>query len=78
MLRVCSKKQTITLSEKLKRKGVFKTPVLDAADLSDDYYYGEFNNKICQGKYERGTNQFYRDASLACGGSLANAQPYSR
>jgi len=49
---------------KLKRKGIFKTPVMAAADLSDDRYYGEFNNKICQGKYDRGTCQFYRHASL--------------
>ena len=50
--------------KKLKRKGIFKKTVLAAADLSDDPYYGEFNNKICQGKYERGTSQFYRHASL--------------
>jgi hypothetical protein len=50
--------------KKLKRKNIFKKPVLAAADLSDDPYYGEFNNKICQGKYERGTCQFYRHASL--------------
>jgi len=49
---------------KLKRKGTFKHAVLAAADLSDDRYYGEFNNKICQGKYERGTCQFYRHAAL--------------
>ena len=50
--------------KKLKRKGLFKKQVLAAADLSDDPYYGEFSNKICQGKRERGTNQFYRHASL--------------
>ena len=49
---------------KLKRKGIFKKPVMAAADLSNDRYYGEFNNKTCRGKYERGTCQFYRHASL--------------
>lgn len=49
---------------KLKRKGAFKHAVLAAADLSDDPYYGEFNSKICRGKYERGTRQFYRHAML--------------
>lgn len=53
-----------SLIRKLKRTGIFKTPVLCAIDLSDDYYYGEYNNKICQGKYQRGTNQFYRHATL--------------
>jgi putative transposase len=52
------------LLSKLKHKGIFKAPVLCAADLSDDCYYGEFNNKICQGKFDRGTTQFYRHASL--------------
>ena len=47
-----------------KGKSIFKEPVLAAADLSDDLYYGEFNNKICQYKYERGTCQSYRHASL--------------
>lgn len=50
--------------KKLKRKNIFQKPVMAAADLSDDPYYGEFNNKISQGKYERGTCQFYRHASL--------------
>jgi hypothetical protein len=50
--------------KKLKRKGIFKRAVLAAADLSDDPYYGEFSNKICLGKPERGTNQFFRHASL--------------
>jgi hypothetical protein len=50
--------------KKLRRKGTFKKPILAAVDLSDDPYYGEFTNKICQGKYERGTCQFYRHASL--------------
>jgi hypothetical protein len=53
-----------TLIRKLKRKGIFKNPVLAAIDLSDDPYYGKYKNKISRGKYERGTNQFYRHASL--------------
>lgn len=49
---------------KLKRKGIFKKAVLGAADLSDDPYYGEYNNKICGGEPDRGTTQFYRHASI--------------
>ena len=50
--------------KKLKRRGIFKKPVLAAADLSDDPYYGEYGNKVCAGRRERGTNQFYRHASF--------------
>jgi len=50
--------------KQLKRKGLFKKPILAAADLSDDPYYGKSSNKVCAGKRERGTNQFYRHASL--------------
>ena len=50
--------------KKLKRRGIFKRPVVGAADLSDDCWYGEFNNKICRGPRDHGTNQFYRHASL--------------
>ena len=49
---------------KLKRKGVFKKPVLAAADLSYDRYYGKDNNEIRRGRYERGTRRFYMHASL--------------
>lgn len=50
--------------KKLKRKGLFQKPVLCAADLSDDPYYGQYNNKICGGEPNRGTAHFYRHASL--------------
>lgn len=49
---------------KLRRRGIFRKAVLAAADLSDDPYYGSFNSKVCRGRYERGTCQFYRHASL--------------
>lgn len=50
--------------KKLKRKGAFKTPVLAAADLSYDRYYGKDNNDIRRGRCERGTRRFYMHASL--------------
>lgn len=49
---------------KLKHKGIFRKPVRAAADLSDDPYYGKYNNRICIVQPNRGTNQYYRHASL--------------
>ena len=49
---------------KLKRKGIFKEPVLAAADLSYDRYYGKDNNQIRKGRCDRGTRRFYMHASL--------------
>jgi hypothetical protein len=48
----------------LKHKGVFKKPVLAAADYSDDCWCGQDNVDVCKGPYSDGTNQFYRHASL--------------
>ena len=49
---------------KLKGKGIFKEPVLAAADLSYDRYYGKDNNQIRKGRSDRGTRRFYMHASL--------------
>ncbi len=49
---------------KLRRRRVFRRPVLAAIDFSDDRYYGEYNNKIRRSKKDRGTNLFYTHASL--------------
>lgn len=39
-------------------------PVTAAIDLTDDPYYGEYNNKLWRSKKEKGTNLFYTYASL--------------
>jgi hypothetical protein len=49
---------------KLRRRRVFRMPVLAAIDFSDDRYYGEYNSKIRRSKKDRGTNLFYTHASL--------------
>ncbi len=49
---------------KLRRRRVFRMPVLVAIDFSDDRYYGEYNSKIRRSKKDRGTNLFYTHASL--------------
>lgn len=50
--------------ERLQRKGVFRKPVIAAIDLSDDPYYGEYNNRLRRSKKERGTKLFYTYASF--------------
>ncbi len=49
---------------KLRRRRVFRMPVLAAIDYSDDRFYGKYNSKIRRSKKERGTNLFYTHASL--------------
>ena len=49
---------------KLKRRGMFRMPVLAAMDLSDDRLYGKYNRYIRRSKRDRGTNLFYTHASL--------------
>lgn len=49
---------------KLRRRRVFRMPVLAAIDFSDDRYYGEYNSKVRRSKKDRGTNLFYTHASL--------------
>jgi hypothetical protein len=49
---------------KLKRRRVFRMPVLAAIDYSDDRFYGRYNSKIRRSKKDRGTNLFYTHASL--------------
>ena len=49
---------------KLRRRGVFRKPVIAAIDLSDDNYYGEYNGLLRRGKKDRGTNLFYTYASF--------------
>jgi putative transposase len=49
---------------KLKRRGMFRMPVLAAMDLSDDRFYGKYNRYIRRSKRDRGTNLFYTHASL--------------
>ena len=53
-----------TIIETLGRRGVFRKPVLAAIDLTDDPYYGKYNNRVRRSKHERGTNLFYTYASL--------------
>jgi hypothetical protein len=50
--------------EELGKRGVFRKPVVAAIDLSDDNYYGEYNNRLRRSKKERGTNLFYTHASF--------------
>ena len=50
--------------EKLRRRGVFRKPVIAAIDPSDDNYYGEYNNRLRRSKKDRGTNLFYTYASF--------------
>lgn len=50
--------------DKLRRKGVFRKPVIAAIDPSDDNYYGEYNGLLTRGKKDRGTKLFYTYASL--------------
>lgn len=52
------------LIRRLRRRRVFRKPVLAAVDLSDDPFYGKYNSKIRRSKKERGTNLFYTHASL--------------
>ena len=40
--------------EELRRRGVFRKPVIAAADLTDDPYYGEYNNRVRRSKRETG------------------------
>lgn len=49
---------------KLRRRRVFRMPVLAAIDYSDDRFYGKYNSKIRRSKKDRGTNLFYTHASL--------------
>ncbi len=50
--------------EKLRRRGIFRKPVIAAVDLSNDNYYGEYNGLLRRSKKERGTNLFYTYASF--------------
>lgn len=50
--------------EKLRRRGIFRKPVVAAVDLSNDNYYGEYNGLLRRSKKERGTNLFYTYASF--------------
>jgi Transposase DDE domain len=50
--------------EKLRRRGVFRKPVIAAIDPSDDNYYGEYNGLLRRSKKDRGTNLFYTYASF--------------
>ncbi len=49
---------------KLRRRRVFRMPVMAAVDFSDDRYYGAYNSKIRRSKKDRGTNLFYTHASF--------------
>lgn len=48
----------------MRRRGVFRKSVIAAIDLTDDPYYGEYNNRVRRSKRDRGTNLFYTYASL--------------
>jgi hypothetical protein len=50
--------------EEMKRRRVFKKPAIAAIDLTDDPYYGEYNNRVRRSRRDRGTNLFYTYASL--------------
>jgi len=50
--------------KEMKRRGVFRKPVIAAIDLTDDPYYGEYNNRVRRSRRDRGTNLFYTYASL--------------
>lgn len=50
--------------KKLRKRGIFRKPVIAAIDLSDDPYYGEYNNRLRRSKKDRGTNLFYTHASF--------------
>lgn len=52
------------LIREMKRRGVFRKPIIAAIDLTDDPYYGEYNNRVRRGRRDRGTNLFYTYASL--------------
>ena len=52
------------LIRRLKRRRLFRLPVLAAIDYSDDRFYGKYNSKIRRSKKDRGTNLFYTHASL--------------
>lgn len=52
------------LIRRLKRRRLFRLPVLAAIDYSDDRFYGKYNSMIRRSKKERGTNLFYTHASL--------------
>jgi len=49
---------------KLRRRRIFRMPVIVAIDFSDDRYYGRYNSKIRRSKKDRGTDLFYTHASL--------------
>jgi hypothetical protein len=53
-----------SILEKLRRRGIFRKPVIAAVDLSNDNYYGEYNGLLRRSKKERGTNLFYTYASF--------------
>src|SRR5438128_1042463 len=50
--------------KEMKRRGVFRKSVVAAIDLTDDPYYGEYNNRVRRSRRDRGTNLFYTYASL--------------
>lgn len=50
--------------EELKCRGVFRKPVIAAIDLTDDPYYGEYNDTLRRSKRDRGTNLFHTYASF--------------
>jgi hypothetical protein len=52
------------LIKEMKRRGVFRKPAIAAIDLTDDPYYGEYNNRVRRSRRDRGTNLFYTYASL--------------
>lgn len=53
-----------SILEKLRRRGIFRKPVIAAIDPSDDNYYGEYNGLLRRGKRDRGTKLFYTYASF--------------
>jgi hypothetical protein len=50
--------------DELRKRGVFRKPVIAAIDLTDDPYYGEYNKHLRRSRKERGTNLFYTYASF--------------
>ena len=52
------------LIDEMKIRGVFRKPIIAAIDLTDDPYYGEYNNRVRRSRRDRGTNLFYTYASL--------------
>jgi hypothetical protein len=39
-----------SIVEKLRRRGIFRKPVVAAIDLFDDHYYGEYNKRLRRSK----------------------------